>query len=165
MTEDRDAQSDFDRWLTSGDDLKVSEILRLLEERKSRQSRKFYAPLDPRRRRVIREFYRRGLPSWAKDGFDGGVAELENRSGTRVTRGWARVVIGDYGAFVEMSRVQVDLLNLHGGGAGNAYNWLRTRDASRTKVYEQLRGVTYADYRPGMFYVAPADVAPFWSAK
>jgi hypothetical protein len=34
----------------------------------------------------------------------------------------------------------------------------RSRDAAFVKVYEQRRTVTYADYRIGLFYIAPADV-------
>jgi hypothetical protein len=34
----------------------------------------------------------------------------------------------------------------------------RSRDAANVKVYEQRRTVDYADYRVGMFYIAPEDL-------
>jgi hypothetical protein len=34
----------------------------------------------------------------------------------------------------------------------------RSRDNANVKVYEQCRTVGYADYKAGMFYIAPGDV-------
>lgn len=34
----------------------------------------------------------------------------------------------------------------------------RSCNAANVKVYEQRRTVGYADYKAGLFYIAPADV-------
>lgn len=38
------------------------------------------------------------------------------------------------------------------------YIELRSRDDANIKVYGQRRMVGYADYKAGMFYIAPGDV-------
>jgi len=140
------------------DDLEVTEILRLLEERRQKGVPTYYKPLDPKRREIIREWYLEQLPEWCGDLGARPQAVLVNSCGTIICRGYTRIVIGDYGAFVEFDRGQCVVGNLTEGWGGRKYNWLRTRDRLGTKVYEQLESVSYADYRPGMYYVSPRDV-------
>lgn len=45
----------------------------------------------------------------------------------------------------------------HWEPANNGYEH-RSRDEAYVKVYEQRRMVGYADYKVGMFYIAPGDV-------
>jgi hypothetical protein len=153
---------DFDAWLMEGDSPAetLRELLLTVQERQVRGSRSYYKAFPPAERALLHGHYRQKLPLWAQTGTSGGKALLVNAAGSPVSRGWTRIVIGDYGAFVEFSREQACVEGFTAGTGGSAYNWLRTRDAARTKVYEQLRGVMYADYQPGLFYVDPADVHP-----
>lgn len=146
--------------MMSEEDLEVGEILWLLGERRTTKSKYYYAPLDIARSRVIRAYYRSQLRIPEIGHPD---VLLSNEEGTLLSRGYTRVVVGDYGAFIEFSPEQVQRQNLlpvcgPGGRGGVKYNWLVTTDASRTKVYEQLGTVRYADYRVGMYYVDPDEV-------
>lgn len=139
----------------------IEDILLLLEDRQLRHSRYYYRPLDPKRSRVIQAYYREQLPAWAK--VDGDLdAVLVNSEGTVVCEGYIRIVVGDYGAYIEFDEVQqargAPLDGWDGEAKANKYVWLRTKDAAQTKVYYQIQRVKYADYKPGCFYVAPSDV-------
>ena len=83
-----------------------------------------------------------------------------------------RIVIGDYGAFVEFSRAQANARHLK-IKEGQSYRiedpryaehvkylWLTADDNSDVKVYDQKRLVEYADYKPGMLYVSVYEVFP-----
>lgn len=142
------------------DDLAVDEILWLLSERQKPASRYYYAPLDPARRKVVRAHYlaQLNVPLIGEDGV-----VLHNQAGTIIARGYDRVVVGDYGAFIEFSEAQAVRENLgyrfgQPGRGAQKYQWLVTLDDLKTKVYEQLGTVSYADYKVGYYYVDPADV-------
>lgn len=139
------------------EDLEVEEILWLLDERRKKVAgRNYYKPLDPERRDIIRAHYRSKLT--LPEVGDG--RELRTQSGTRVCKGYTRIVVGDYGAFVEFSQEQAFMGNFwRRGGEGRKYNWLTVRDQAEVKVYEQVGTVSYADYRVGMYYVSPNDVS------
>lgn len=153
---------DFDRWLVEAPppEAQLEDLLVVMRERQVRGSHFYYRAFAPQASKTLREHFRRSLPAWAKAGFDGGDEVLINEAGTQISRGWSRIVVGDYGAFVELSPERACRENYSVGTGGDAYNWLRTFDRVRTKVYEQLRGVAYADYKPGRYYVAPDDVRP-----
>lgn len=154
--------SDFDNldaWLTPEPE-SLADLLQLVQERKQ-PGPNWYKAFPPEQSRQLREAYRRALPSWCQgEAIDGDVVPLRNAAGTLVTRGWTRIVIGDYGAFVEFTPRQAYQEHFSVGSGGEAYNWLWTLDGERTKIYAQLRRVTYADYRPNFFYVAPDFVFP-----
>lgn len=131
----------------------IEEILLLLEDRKQKGPN-YYKPLDQRRSQLIRDHYK------SKTQFDlegNPRAVLATKQGLIVCRGYTRVVVGDYGPYIEFSPEQKGEAVPKTGSGGNKYNWLRTADG--TKVYEQLGEVAYADYRSGMYYVSPEDVS------
>lgn len=83
-----------------------------------------------------------------------------------------RIVIGDYGAFVEISPERILRNNLH-CKEGQEYRftderyaknvkylWLTAADRSDCKIYLQKKRVDYADYVPGMYYISPYEVVP-----
>jgi hypothetical protein len=93
-------------------------------------------------------------------------ALVYSSSGTLLARGYARLVIGGRGAYIEFAPDQMVMDNLH---IPQGQEWRlqsehayylehRSRDEANVKVYEQRRTVGYADYRIGMFYIAPAEV-------
>lgn len=104
--------------------------------------------------------------------MSGDTTKLETRSGTVIASGYNRIVIGDYGAFVEFSRAQANARHLK-IKEGQSYRiedpryaehvkylWLTADDNSDVKVYDQKRLVEYADYKPGMLYVSVYEVFP-----
>lgn len=129
-----------------------------------------YKPIPRTFFKDVRAEFEETLPEWCN--MSGDTTKLETRSGTVITNGYNRIVIGDYGAFVEFSRVQACMrrLNIKEGQMYRAkdpryaehvkYLWLTADDGSNVKVYEQKRPVEYADYKSGMLYVSVYEVFP-----
>ena len=80
--------------------------------------------------------------------------------------GYTRIVAGERGAYIEFTPENMCMKNLQ---IPPDQKWRlqsdvayyiehRSRDEANIKVYEQRRTVGYADYRIGMFYIAPGDV-------
>lgn len=141
--------------------MNIEEIYKEIEERTVRGSNKFYKPLDKEQSQIIREDYKsRVLISL--DGSD--TQEFYNKSGTLLAVGYERVVIGDYGAYVEFLPGQIndgaikDKFYRGEAKPWQKYWWLESKDRSKTKIYEQIREVKYADYKPGLYYISPKDL-------
>lgn len=58
----------------------------------------------------VRAEFQKALPEWCN--MSGDTISLETVDGTVITNGYNRIVIGDYGAFVEFSRVQACMRRL-----------------------------------------------------
>ncbi len=86
-------------------------------------------------------------------------------SGFEVAKWYERVVIGDRGPYIEfcgemLSRdiyVPADQEWRLRSESCYYIEW-RTRDESRVKIYNQVRPVSYADYKVGMWYISPFDL-------
>lgn len=129
-----------------------------------------YKPIPRTFFKDVRAEFEETLPEWCN--MSGDTTKLETRSGTVIASGYNRIVIGDYGAFVEFSRVQALMrhLKIKEGQVYRVedpryaehikYLWLTASDGSDVKVYEQKRPVGYADYKPGMLYVSVYEVFP-----
>ena len=113
-----------------------------------------------------RELYRGNIPHFlvSRDG----PIYLHTSRGTIFSEDFDRIVVGDYGAFVEFSApAEPDLFITQPGQEYREkepyrknvkYLWLTVDDGSEIKIYKQLRGVTYADYVPGKYYVSVHEV-------
>jgi hypothetical protein len=94
------------------------------------------------------------------------TTQFYSANGTLLATGYMRVVIGRRGAYIEFAPEHMAMQNLHVPAAQEwryqsemaYYIEHRSRDAANVKVYEQRRPVGYADYKVGLFYIAPADV-------
>lgn len=96
------------------------------------------------------------LPIFAKDG-------------TKIAEGFERIVIGDYGAYIEydLSQVPKDMKYVYEKGEEYRvdpywrkkvkYIWY-TIPTADIKIYWQLRTVSYADYKVKKFYVSPYEI-------
>ncbi len=94
---------------------------------------------------------------------------LYTLNGVKISEGFERIVVGDYGAYIEYDLSQVpegmkyiipqsQKYRLLPSYKKNVkYIWYSTEDNS-CKIYWQLRGVTYADYKPKKFYISPYEV-------
>ena len=117
----------------------------------------------------VRQKYKDALPQWCN--VDGDLASpLFTLDGTLLCQGYNRIVIGDYGAFVEIAPEQIrkEVLRCKPGQefrylderfAENVkYIWLTAKDRSSCKIYLQKKKVSYADYVPGMYYISVYEV-------
>ena len=100
----------------------------------------------------------------------GGSDKLYSLNGTLIANGYTRIVIGDYGAFIEYEKEQ-SVKKHYKIKEGQEYRvndpnyskhvkyiWLTAKDDSDIKIYYQKRKVSYADYKPEMLYVSPYEV-------
>lgn len=90
--------------------------------------------------------------------------------GTKICDNFERIVIGDYGAYIEFSSEQANK-NLFLIAPGQEYRleprynnvkyiWLTINDDSQIKIYYQKNTVSYADYKPQKYYVSVYEVYP-----
>lgn len=117
----------------------------------------------------VREKYRQALPEWCILTGDP-HAHLHSLAGTPLCSGYERIVIGDYGAFIEIApeRIYQASLRCKPGqeyryrdsrfSENVKYLWLTAKDQSDCKIYLQKKTVSYADYVPGMYYISPYEV-------
>ena len=120
-------------------------------------------------REDVRDKYQENLPLWCLDKSNYN-ASLYSADGTLICNGFDRIVIGDYGAFIEIPPEKIcqeSIICKKGQEyriederyANNVkYLWLTTNDSSNCKIYLQKKTVDYADYRPDMYYISPYEV-------
>lgn len=128
-----------------------------------------YKPVPPMFSEINKVIFRNELPNSLVEEGDGSVI-LYDMAGVMICHGYTRIVVGDYGAFIEFSEEQAAVCNfmIKPGQefratqeqylAREKYIWLTTQNGSFPKIYKQLRTVPYADYLPGMYYVSPFEV-------
>lgn len=116
----------------------------------------------------VRDKYLKALPGWCVVNGEPSRA-LYTLTGAKIATGYRRIVIGDYGAFVEVVAEQIvrDALCVKKGQEYRykderfaehvKYLWLTAKDASDCKIYLQKKTVDYADYVPGMYYISPYE--------
>lgn len=97
---------------------------------------------------------------------DGCKLQLKTSSGTVICDCYERVVVGQRGPYVELTKNQINEKCLY-IPSGQLYRLtdpriyyieFRTSDESNIKVYYQMRTVAYADYKIGYFYISPSDL-------
>lgn len=129
-----------------------------------------YKPIEPNLfLGDVRDTYRESLPEWCKEMGDP-HALLYTLGDTLISHGYRRIVIGDYGAFVEIDANQIlpNSICCKPGqeyryrderfAAHVKYQWLTVPDGSDPKIYYQVKPVDYADYLPGMYYISPYEL-------
>lgn len=126
-----------------------------------------YKPLPDDLSGRAREWYKQNIPAFITEAEN--TIDLFTASGTLVCHGYDRIVIGDYGAFIEFSEPATELIIAPGQeyrvddpkySKNVKYIWLTAQDNSHIKVYKQRRTVSYADYKPGKYYVSVHEVWP-----
>ncbi len=123
-----------------------------------------YKPLPGDLSNKYRGFYIQNIPMFLD--INGGD-RLINVDGTPICEKYDRIVVGDYGAFVEFETPASEFIIAPGQeyrvnderySKNVKYIWLTTPDESGVKIYLQKRPVTYADYKPGKYYVSVHEV-------
>lgn len=126
-----------------------------------------YKPLPGDLSEKYRQFFRENIPDWLVESGD--ETKLYTRNRSLITSSYDRIVIGDYGAFVEFDEATTLRNFVLAPGqeyrvrderyAKNVkYVWETIDDDSGIKIYYQKKGVSYADYVPGKYYVSVHEV-------
>lgn len=118
--------------------------------------------------KIVREKYEKYIPAYIKESQK---ETLYSFGFLPVCREYERIVIGDYGAYIEFSPEQACAENfvIEPGQQYRLeekyqdtikYIWYRMDHSIDTKIYFQLHTVDYADYKVGYYYVSVFDVIP-----
>lgn len=111
---------------------------------------------------IYREYFKNNIPSSLC--INGGNDVLYTYSGTAICSNYDRIVIGDYGAFVEFSEPykgtkfvvesgQEYRVNNEKYSKNVKYICLTIDDGSGIRIFYQKKPVLYADYLPCKYYV------------
>ncbi len=128
-----------------------------------------YKPIPPLIAMEYHEKYINTLPDCFKNALNGAKTKIYTHAGTLIGEEINKIVVGDYGAFVEISPDRIVRRNIK-VKEGQEYRyldpqfaervkylWLTARDNSNCKIYFQKKKVSYADYLPGYFYISPFE--------
>ena len=100
---------------------------------------------------------------------DGEETPIYSLEGTLLANGYSRIVVGDYGAFVEIAKKDIIRKNIKNKEGQEyrfrdayfadkvKYYWLTAKDNTDCKIYLQRKTVEYADYKPDYFYISPFE--------
>jgi len=119
-----------------------------------------YKKLPKEKSKEVRDFFSDNIPCRLFNEYP--VLDLDN---TMIAKSFERIVIGDYGAFMEIApediarrvlRIQEGQEFRLNGDFKGKYIWLTSN--GKNKIYEQLRTVSYADYKVGYFYISPYEI-------
>jgi len=115
----------------------------------------------------IRKKYANALPPWCN--VDGERKTVYTHNGFALAIAYCRIVIGDYGAFLEIADSDIikSAIKIKQGQEYRIsderfkdrvkYIWYTDKNNDGVKIYHQLRFVDYADYKPGMWYISPYE--------
>jgi hypothetical protein len=126
-----------------------------------------YKSLDNATSSSVRRYYIDSIPSFLK--LNGDNIKLMDKYGTTICTKYDRIVVGDYGPYIEFSEENTYPQNFR-VKKGQEYRsdpkysnckyiWLSTKSEKQdTKIYLQKGTVPYADYIPGKYYVCVDEV-------
>lgn len=128
-----------------------------------------YKKLSNKLSNIARNIYADTIPAFLLS-FDK-TKSLYTLNGSLICNGYDRIVIGDYGAYIEFSSEQAnkDLFTIAAGQeyridnlryANVKYAWLTINDGSQIKIYYQKNTVSYADYKPQYYYISVYEAYP-----
>ena len=126
-----------------------------------------YKPLPPDVSAKQRKLYFKELPpEWDIHGNLN--CEIYDTYYNPVAHGYSRIVIGDYGAYVEIpiEKMILDNIIIKPGEEYRfkpeyknvKYHWYCLQQNHYLKIYYQKNRVAYADYKPEMFYISPYEL-------
>ena len=126
-----------------------------------------YKPLPDDLSEKYRNYFTENIPAFLD--INGSKETLYTINGTPICKGYDRIVVGDYGAFIEFSknailsnfvieRGQEYRVNDEKYAKNVKYIWLTIRDNSHIKIYQQKHKVAYADYKPRKYYISVHEV-------
>ena len=128
-----------------------------------------YKKLSNKLSNIARNIYANTIPAFLLSVDK--TKSLYTLNGSLICNGYDRIVIGDYGAYIEFSSEQAnkDLFTVAAGQeyridnlryANVKYAWLTINDGSQIKIYYQKNTVSYADYKPQYYYISVYEAYP-----
>ncbi len=125
-----------------------------------------YKAIPQNYRDEVHNFYKDNLPPNFR--LEGDTAPLFSSSGLKLCEGYNRIVIGDYGAFVEVAPNNIinENIRIHPGQEYRDFNprynhtvfsLLTPDDDSGIKICFQKKEVEHGDFKPGCYYISPYD--------
>lgn len=125
-----------------------------------------YRAIPQNYRDEIHNFYRDNLPPNFR--LEGDTAPLFSSSGLKLCESYDRIVIGDYGAFVEVApnKIITENIRIQEGQEYRDFNprynhtkfsLLTPKDDSQMRITYQKKPVEYGDFKPGFYYISPYD--------
>lgn len=117
----------------------------------------------------VKEIYLASLPQELNINGDENF-KIFSKENTLIANGYDRIVIGDYGAFIEigLDKIILDNCKMKKGQEYRCcddkyrdnvkYIWLTSNDDSDMKIYFQKKTVVYADYQINKFYISPFEI-------
>lgn len=125
-----------------------------------------YKKLSPDQSEIIRQHYASKITAPLDLGDEYMVYTKE---GLQIANGYNRIVIGDYGSYVEFTDQQIIKASIRVKPSQRyrldqksypniKYIWYEVVDDPEIKVYYQLKSVNYADYVPGRYYISSDDL-------
>jgi hypothetical protein len=128
-----------------------------------------YKKLSPTIGKSVQRQYKESIKPFLV--ITGSNTPLYDKYGTQVCKKYSRIVIGDYGAYVEFSQDDIFPQNIqikHGQeyriyddkySKNVKYHYYTTKNKKEdVKIYFQVRLVDYADYKPGLYYISTEEV-------
>ena len=116
----------------------------------------------------FRKFFTDNIPNYLS--IDGGTISIYSCKGVLISKGYERIVVGDYGAFIEFKESDANIekftvelgqeyrINDPNYSNNVKYHWYTIPDNNNLKIYKQVKTVSYADYLPNMYYVSVHQV-------
>jgi len=112
-------------------------------------------------------FWIENIPKYLK--INGARVPLFTINGSPICEWYDRIVIGDYGAFIEFREDAItNDFKIAPGQDYRVYDerynqrvkylWLTIDDNSEIKIYKQVREVSYADYKVNRYYISVHEV-------
>lgn len=141
-----------------------SEILKYQEDLIKKYK---YKAIPPLFREETLKFYKENLPEFFS--LDGADVPLFSPEGLKLCNRYNRIVVGDYGAYIEILPEDIihENIKVKDGqeyrdfderySKHTKYSWLTSNDTSDIKIYFQKKTVDYADYVPGRYYISPYE--------
>ncbi len=130
-----------------------------------------YSPLDRRFSKEIRQKYIKDLINTAIGPY---IKNKENKlplyskNLIPIAKDFNKVVVGDYGAFIEIDEENIIKCNIKVQEGQEwryeerykncKYYWLTDIGDSGIKIYHQKLPVKYANYKPNKYYISPYEV-------
>ena len=138
----------------------------LLQEKTARENKNnpnYYKPFNSDISWTMREHYRK--EALIKGFMDSPPSNSRPiafcKSEMLLSTSYRRLVIGDYGAYVEIDPHQMVYMPYNkfpGNPRRDTIKYIWQCGPDNEKIYFQLRTVSYADYIPGMYYISPDDI-------
>lgn len=127
-----------------------------------------YKKLPEKLSSIVQNIYAETIPTFLLTTAN--TSPLYTIKGSLICNGYDRIVIGDYGAYIEFSSIQAnkDLFIITPGQeyrleprySNVKYIWLTIDDGSQIKIYYQKNTVSYADYKPQYYYISVYEAYP-----